>query len=164
VWFIDDVESVPGESDGWRLVLTHGATLRRRALIVHAERTGALSARVGVTDEGPDATRTEFGLAQLGSDVIARVAASWLVCEGSLDFEGALNLLVSDVLSRRAGDDDAAVLVALAGAMRCVSPSGEASIRRALLAVTGQSEQAVDLDLLAPLALAVGLPELVGRS
>lgn len=163
VWIIDDVESVPGECDGWRLVLTHGATLRRRAFVVRAERTGSLGARVGVTDEDPDATRTEFGLAQLGSDVIARVAASWLVREGSLDFEEALDRLVSDVLVRPAGDDDAAVLVALAGAMRCVSPSGEASIRRALLAVTGRSEQAVDFDLLSPLALAVGLPELVGR-
>lgn len=163
-WTIEDVETESGETDAWRLTLTHAATLRRRTFVARADRTGALSLRVSVADGGSGATRHEFELAQLGTDVVARVAASWLVSEGSLDFESALDLLVSDVLIRRAGDDDAAVLVALAGSMRCVSPSGEASIRRALLAITGQSEQAVDLDLLSPLALAVGLAELVGRS
>ena len=81
-----------------------------------------------------------------------------------MDYERALDLLVAEVLSRPAAADDVVALVALAGAPRWVSPSGEASIRRALLAITGQSGETIELDLLAPLARAVGLPELARRS
>ena len=162
-WAFDDV-SPAFEPDATRISLVHAPTLRRRDFVVRAERTGALGARARVRDADPDAPWTEFGLAQLGSDVVARAAASWLVGEGSVDYERALDLLVAEVLSRPVADDDVVALVALAGAPRWVSPSGEASIRRALLAITGQSGETIELDLLAPLARAVGLPELARRS
>jgi hypothetical protein len=68
---------------------------------------------------------------------------------------------VADVLERAANSDDVAVLVALASAPRYVTPVGEASIRRALLAIVEYVETQSDLDRLTPLALAVGLGDIV---
>lgn len=143
-----------------RIALTHTLTLRRRVFETRAERIGALGVRVSVGD-GTD-TRT-FELSDFGADVAARVTTSWLVEPGSTDYEGALNLLVAEVLTRPAGRDESVALVALAGAPRYVAPVAEASIRRALLAITGQRGVQVDLDLLAPLARAVDLEEIQPR-
>jgi len=163
-WHVEIESSLAGDEENTLLMaLTHTPTLRRRVFLTRTERTGPLSARVQVRSVENEAWVT-FDLGDLGADVVARVATSWLVEPGSSDYEAALNLLVAELLAQRVGGDDAAVLVALAGAHRCVTPAGEVSIRRALLALTSQGDQAVDLEILAPLARAVGLADLVGGS
>jgi hypothetical protein len=151
------------EAGTLRVTLTNAPTLRRQTFLTRAQRSGALGVRVQVKADGAQEWFT-FGLGELGTDAVALVASSWLVGPGSVDFEGALNLLVAEMLMRHSSTDDAVVLVALAGAPRCVTPAGETSIRRALLAITGQPHEIVDVELLAPLARAVGLDELVGSS
>jgi hypothetical protein len=155
-----------GGDDALRITLTDTATLRRRTFLSRALRTGTLDARVEVRDgdggEDGEASFASYHLGELGSDVIALVAASWLVGAGSVDYEAALDRMVTELLAKRAGGADAAVLLALAGGPRCVTPQGEASIRRALLAMTAETEQLADLGLLAPLARAVGIADLVG--
>jgi alpha-amylase/alpha-mannosidase (GH57 family) len=151
------------EAGTLRVTLTNTPTLRRQTFLTRAQRSGALGVRVQVRADGAQEWLA-FGLGELGTDAVALVASSWLVGPGSMDFEGALNLLVAEMLMRHSSTDDAVVLVALAGAPRCVTPAGEASIRRALLAITAQPHEIVDVELLAPLARAVGLAELVGSS
>ncbi len=153
--------AVGADGDGVEVTLVNARTGRRQSFLARTERRGPLGLRVGVEEGG--ATR-EFGLIDLGLDVVARVATAWFVGPASSDFEGALHLLVADLLTRAADRDDVEVLLALAGAPRCVTPPGEASIRRAVLAVAGSSENRADLALLAPLAAAVGLDRAIARS
>lgn len=147
--------------DGFDVVLVNARTGRRQPFVARVARSGALGLVVRVED---GASTREFGLVDLGLDVVARVAAAWLVGPASSDYEGALHLLVADLLTRPAGRDDVEVLLALAGAPRCVTPAGEASIRRAVLAVVAGAETRADLELLAPLARAVGLDRALARS
>jgi len=142
-----------------RVELTHRSTLRRSNHTVHVDRTGDLGLKVLVTpDNGDDSV---FILGQLGTDVVARVAASRLVEPGSADYEVALDQLVANILMRTTNDDDAAVLVSLASSIRSVSPSCEATIRRALLAITARVDREMDHRVLVPLARCVGLDELI---
>jgi hypothetical protein len=136
-------------------------TGRRRSFTTRVTRVGALGVRVCV--EGATAAR-EFDMVDLGLDVVARVATAWLVGPSSTDFEGALRLVVAEFLTRPVTRDDVEVLLALAGAPRCVTPSGEASIRRAILAAVGGSDTSGDLELLSELTGAVGLSQALTRS
>lgn len=140
--------------------LLHEPTLRGSSYVAHCERIGTLSARVHVRVDGDESSRT-FELNELGADVIAAVATAWLIGPDSADYEEALNLLVTELLMRRANQDDVGVLIALASAPRCVTPIGEASIRRALLAIVGRGVTGLDFGGAAALATAVGLGDLV---
>ncbi len=150
------VESDPAEL---RVTLTNTLTFREREFRTSSQRTGHLGIRVRVDD---GTAIREVSLGELGADVIARVGASWLAGTGSADYEEALNLLVARVLANPAGEDEVAVLVALAGAPRYVTPIGEASIRRAIVAIAGQNP-APDLSIVAPLAKALGMSSVVTR-
>ncbi len=153
-----EVALVGDDAGSERIALTNTLTLRRSEFDTRVARTGALGVEVHV---GHAAGAERFDLGQLGSDVVARMAASWLVGTGSDNYEGALDLLVAYLLERAANSDDVAVLVALASAPRYVTPVGEASIRRALLAIIECVDAQSDLDSLAPLARAVGLGDIV---
>jgi hypothetical protein len=150
------VESDPAEL---RVTLINTLTFREREFRTSSQRTGHLGIRVRVDD---GTAIREVSLGELGADVIARVGASWLAGTGSADYEEALNLLVARVLANPAGEDEVAVLVALAGAPRYVTPIGEASIRRAIVAIAGQNP-APDLSIVAPLAKALGMSSVVTR-
>ncbi len=144
-----------------RVDVTHALTLRRTQVQTRAFRAGTLGLRVAAR-VGDDDAWTDVRLADLGADVVALTATSWLVSAGSLDYERAIEMLVAELLTRPASDDDAVALVAIASVQRWVSPSGEASIRRALFALA--SDPALDARaLLAPLARAVGL-DVLGSS
>jgi len=162
-WSLRVVETPDDPSaSSLRVELTHRATLRRSQFTARVERTGDVGLKVLVIGEnGEESTLT---LGQLGADVVARVIASWLVEPGSVDFEVALDELVANILMRTTNDDDAAAVVSLATSMRSVSPSCEATIRRALLAITARVDREMDHRVLVPLARCVGLDELISDS
>jgi hypothetical protein len=156
-----EFETLDESSGALNIKLSNTLTLRRSVFHSRVQRTHALGIRVYVGDGNKSKA---YDLGDLGDDVVARIAASWLVAPESLDFEGALNALTVELLERPAGHEELKALVALAGASRYVSPIGEASIRRALVAAVGRGNQGVDLDLVAPLARAVGLGDMVERT
>ena len=159
-WSLQVIESSGDETKTTvRVELTHRATLRRTIHTAEVVRTGELGLKVLVTGVNGDSSTLTLG--QLGADVVSRVAASWLVAPGSVDFEVALDELVASILMRSTNDDDAAVLVSLASSMRSVSESCEATIRRALLAITARLDREIDHRILVPLARCVGLDDLI---
>ncbi len=151
-------EPVDDDPDARRIVLTNTLTLRQSRYLTRVERLGELGAEIHVNDAN---SFRKIALGELGNDVVARVACSWLTGPGSENYESALDLLVARLLEQPAGSDEATVLVALASAPRYVTPIAEASIRRALTALVGQAISRSDIDLLAPLARAVGLSGIV---
>ncbi|MDE3031937.1 MAG: hypothetical protein KGI65_10035, partial [Acidobacteriota bacterium] len=140
--------------------LTNSRTLRRFTFLTHVTLDEGLGLHVDISDT---TMWRRIDLAHLGPDVVARVALSRLMGPGSLDVEGALGLLACDLLIRDADRHDEVTLLALASTPRFVTPVGEAAIRRALLAIAARDRDGVDRALLAPLARAVGLSDLLGR-
>ncbi len=118
-----------------------------------------LSARVEISGEV-----REFDLGHLGHDVVARVGAGWLRGPGSHDYEGALDALAAELLTRPGTRDDDALVMALACAPRCVSPSGEAALRRALMALVSHGLDSARRDALGPIGRAVGLGDMFPSS
>ncbi len=110
---------------------THRPTTRRRTVEFKVQRVGPLDWRVTVAD----GRSGDFGAADFGEDVVARLAMSALGGAGSVDADQALTELAAQLLARPATSEDERALVALAGAARIVSPIGEAAVRRALLAM-----------------------------
>lgn len=149
--------TIESHEDGWATVVVRNtATLRQHRVGTFCQQTGPLG--LEVTASGPEGER-HVRVPDMGADVVARLGASWLVEPGSLDYEAALNALVAELLTRAASDDDEAVLVALASAQRYVTPIGEASIRRALLAIRGHDPVGTKRPRLSNVATAVGLGE-----
>jgi len=146
----------PTSATTFSVVLTHDVTQRTRIIEAKTrldERFGLSVSTVGETGEH------QWGLADLGRDVVARLATTWLDCDESEDVEMALNNLVAELLVRPATTDDETVLVALSVAPRFVTPIAEASIRRALLAMVSHDPAAAHRPSLTRLRVAVGLEQ-----
>ncbi|MDE3093806.1 MAG: DUF3536 domain-containing protein [Acidobacteriota bacterium] len=156
-WRVDHATNDVGQI---RVTLTNSRTLRRFTFLTHVTLDEGLGLHVDISDT---TMWRRIDLAHLGPDVVARVALSRLMGPGSLDVEGALGLLACDLLIRDADRHDEVTLLALASTPRFVTPVGEAAIRRALLAIAARDRDGVDRALLAPLARAVGLSDLLGR-
>ena len=148
------VDFEPNDVGQVRVTLTNSRTLRKFSFLTHVSLGDDLGLHVDISDT---TMWRRVDLERLGPDVVARVAASRLIGPGSLDVEGALSLLASDLLSRDASRDDEVTLVALASTPRYVTPVGEAAIRRAILAVVSRDRGARDRRALLELAGAVGL-------
>ncbi|MBU6495301.1 MAG: DUF3536 domain-containing protein [Acidobacteria bacterium] len=141
-----------------------------REVVVRDERTTRSTTFVGDVTTHPSrgmsvrvvgpAGEEEFDLSHLGHDVVARVGAGWLRGVGSHDYEGATDALAAELLRRPGTRDDDALLQALACAPRCVSPSGETALRRALMALVSHGLDDVRRETLGPLGRAVGLAEM----
>lgn len=159
-----DWRVTPDDEDPSLVHVVHTPTASRSRHRVRATRTGVVSTSVEVADPDEATGPLQFALDELGDDLVARVSASWLVEPGSVDYEGALDRLVAEILAGATDRAAAAALVALAGAPRCVSPMGEASIRRALLALRAHNRDVFDAVRLSPLALAVGLTDLAATT
>ena len=122
---------VEAADDLVRVTTTHRPTMRRRTLEFDVRQVGPFAWRVRTVAE----PGVEFTEADVGEDVVARLAMATLLGAQHLDVEAALNELATQLLARAATTEDERALVSLAGATRYVSPIGEAAIRRALLAL-----------------------------
>jgi hypothetical protein len=151
------------EKDVSRVILTHAPTLRQQEFALRVEREGLFNTKVRVKANGADEWQ-HFALPELGDDVVALVAMSWLVEPGSVDAESALNRLLAEMLTREVTASDASVVVALASAMRFVTPGAEASIRRALVLISNASRAPGDWSALIALAQTLGMGQLVDSS
>ncbi|NNN03440.1 MAG: DUF3536 domain-containing protein [Acidimicrobiaceae bacterium] len=140
--------------EGSTVVVRDGRTTRQTE--VTGEVTAHPSRGLSVRVESSGVQR-EFDLHQLGHDVVARVGAGWLRGPGSHDYEGALDALAAELLTRPGTRDDDALVMALACAPRCVSPSGEVALHRALVALVSHGLDAPRRGVLGPLGRAVGL-------
>ena len=155
------VDFEPNDVGQVRVTLTNSRTLRKFTFLTHVSLGDDLGLHVDISDT---TMWRRVDLDRLGPDVIARVAMSRLIGPGSLDVEGALSLLASDLLSRDASRDDEVTLVALASAPRYVTPVGEAAIRRAIQGVVSRDRGARDRRALLELAGAVGLADAVAAA
>ena len=153
------VTTIDRSSHSMSVKITNHLTFREREFQVTAHRSNLIGVMISVQDRDDVSS---FRLSQLGGDVIGRVVTSWLVGPGSVDYEEALNLLVSKVLSGRAGEDEVVALVALASLPRYVTPIAEASIRR-MIVVLSQQVPVLDLHHLTPLVRALKMESVVAR-
>ena len=150
-----DIDFADEGEDVVRVQLAHRLTLRRSSFLVTTTLGEGLDAHVDISD---NTMWRRVALSELGDEVVARIALARLVGPGSADVDSALAVLAADLLSRDAGPGDELALVALAVTPRFVSPLAEASIRRALAAISAR-DQGVVRPALADLALAVGVAD-----
>jgi len=136
------------------VTLRHDVTTATSQIAASVCVEGRFGLSVVTRSEGGERT---WGLADLGRDVVARLATTWLECDETDDVDMALNNLVAELLVRPATTDDELVLVALSVAPRFVTPIAEASIRRALLAMASHDPTIAHRPSLAQLRVAVGL-------
>ncbi|HEV2427731.1 MAG TPA: DUF3536 domain-containing protein [Acidimicrobiales bacterium] len=138
----------------YRVAVEDTRTTRRHAFDAVVNAADPRDLVISVSAKG---TTTDVGLSELGGDVVARVATAWILGPDDGDAESALNGFATELLTRGAAGGDETIVRSLASAPRCVSPDGEASVRRALQAIAVQGVGTARHRPLAPLARAVGL-------
>ena len=138
------------------VALTHDVTTTRTDVTAEVRMDGRFGLSVLTRSDRGERT---WGLDELGRDVVARLATTWLECDEAEDVEMAINNLVAELLVRPATTNDELVLAALSVAPRFVTPIAEAGIRRALLAMASHDASVAHRASLAALRVAIGLDQ-----